>query len=1016
MSFLGGGGKSVSSTPPTAAGALAIQTSVQGRSITLAYGRNRLSPNLFWYNDFVATPVAAASPGGSGKGFGGGQTPQTSSYTYTTAIMMSLCEGPIDSVGTVWKDKDITTLSALAFSLFTGSYSQAVWTYLSTYHPDQALAYIGTAFVAAGPYQLGDSPNLGNHSFEVQALLGYNVGAGIYDADPKAVFYDYLTDARHGLGVSTSLIADWTQFSNYCVANSFLISPIFDSQSAAAQQMMDVLNTLNVAVFESSGLLHIVPLGDTTLTGNGVTYTPNLTPLFDLTDDDFIVSGAEEPVISTRSSPADAYNQLDFECVDRSNNYNVAAVEAKDQNAIELYGLRPASGATAHWITSPTVGQTLAQLMVQRMVYVRNQYKFKLGWKYCVLEPCDLVTITDSSLGLSRQLVRVLTTDEDDNGNITITAERVDVGVAAAPVYGTQAGLGYVPNYQSAPGSISVPILFEPPVELVTSAGGFELWAGLSGVNPLWGGCTVWASSSASGQFKMMGQQHGSARMGITTAALPTVSASPTGQTIDTVNTLAVNVSMSVATLLSGTQLDALNLNTLCYVGGELLSYQTSTLTGTNKYTLSYLVRGVYDDGPYAVASGAQFLRLDDAVFTMPFTPDQIGQTIYLKFTSFNSWGLAEQSLADVPSYAYTFTGAAYLSPLPNVTGFSSGYVADITTLSWNSVTDFRSPDYEIRQGGTWSSGAVIGRFPTLQAPTNGDGTYWIAAHFTVPNGPDIYSPTPVSIVISGSQLTSNVIASYDEAATGWLGTFTDTQILGGYLTLKPSGDILTDPDIIITPDIIWYGGATLSGIYQIPTAHQIGIGYVAPCQVIVNVTKVLGLQLNAADIITSPDVIIINDVLGLDLGNSTYVVPQIRMSQDGTTFGAWQNWIPGVYPAQKYDCRLLLYTSDPQVIPRVPDIVFAVDVPDRIDHYTVAAAAGGSAITFQPDGAASSAPFNGGTNGQALPHPGFAILGGASGDTLLITAFTLSGCTVQVQNGGVGVSGRTVKLTMQGY
>jgi hypothetical protein len=52
-----------------------------------------------------------------------------------------------------------------------------------------------------------------------------------------------------------------------------------------------------------------------------------------------------------------------------------------------------------------------------------NSYTFKLGWKYCLLEPMDLVQITDARLGPSALTVRITAVEEDDEGTLSITAE-----------------------------------------------------------------------------------------------------------------------------------------------------------------------------------------------------------------------------------------------------------------------------------------------------------------------------------------------------------------------------------------------------------------------------------------------------------------------------------------------------------------------------------------------------------------------------------------------------------------
>jgi hypothetical protein len=64
-------------------------------------------------------------------------------------------------------------------------------------------------------------------------------------------------------------------------------------------------------------------------------------------------------------------------------------------------------------------------LLLQRRAYVRNTYRFKLGWRYALLEPMDIVQLTDSTLGLDNKAVRITAIEEDDNGELTLTAEEI---------------------------------------------------------------------------------------------------------------------------------------------------------------------------------------------------------------------------------------------------------------------------------------------------------------------------------------------------------------------------------------------------------------------------------------------------------------------------------------------------------------------------------------------------------------------------------------------------------------
>ena len=136
-------------------------------------------------------------------------------------------------------------------------------------------------------------------------------------------------------------LGDMTQYSNYCVSNSLFISPVLDSQRPARDIITEILEATNSQCFFSEGLLKFVPYGDTTTIGNGAVYTPNTTPIYDLTDDDFLDDGNSDPVRILRSAYQDAFNDVKVEWLNRANSYNPEVLEEKDQSMIELYGLRP---------------------------------------------------------------------------------------------------------------------------------------------------------------------------------------------------------------------------------------------------------------------------------------------------------------------------------------------------------------------------------------------------------------------------------------------------------------------------------------------------------------------------------------------------------------------------------------------------------------------------------------------------------------------------------------------------
>jgi len=135
--------------------------------------------------------------------------------------------------------------------------------------------------------------------------------------------------------------------------------------------------------------------------------------------------GVTDPVLLTRNDPAQATNWLSLEYMDAANGYNPQLVAAFDQGLIDEYGLRSEPPVQAHEFTNATSAAIAAQLLLQRKAYIRNSYHFKLGWRYALLEPMDIVLLTDATLGLVEKAVRITAIEEDDNGELTITADEI---------------------------------------------------------------------------------------------------------------------------------------------------------------------------------------------------------------------------------------------------------------------------------------------------------------------------------------------------------------------------------------------------------------------------------------------------------------------------------------------------------------------------------------------------------------------------------------------------------------
>ena len=565
-----------------------------------------------------------------------------------------------------------TPAQQLGFTLQRGGLGQSAPSWVTTRHPDQALGYSGLAYVAADAYQLGNQAQVQNHVFEVRGI-GSGRYAGSVDCNLADFIAEILSNGRFGARVPSAKISVQA-WSDYCAAAGLLMSPALTSQQPARDVVQRAADLTNSAAIWSVDTLKIIPYGDTALTGNGVTYTPPSAAVYTINDDVWLSESGAEPLTMTQAGPTERFNLIELQYSDRANNYSPNVARATDDSDVRINGQRKQTAVTdASWVCEGAVARTIAQLQLQRALGVVNRYRFALPWSFALLEPMDIVSITDPVLGTVA--VRVTAIEEDLDGSLAVDAEDYPAGVATASVYPVQAGGSYLHDFNAAPGPVMPPVIFEAPEELTTT--GLEVWIAVDGAGANWGGCNVWVSTDGS-NYVQMGQTQGGARYGTLTA--PAASSG----TISVTSSGAIN---------NASAADAAALGSLIYIGGaspEYAAYTTSTLTGAGAYTLTAPVRGAYSTTAAAHESGAPFVRVDDAIVkSQSMALSQIGKTIYFKFCSFNAFGLATQSLADVDAYPYTITGAIAKLP-PASVAWVQAQGSQITFATVTGVTGYR--------------------------------------------------------------------------------------------------------------------------------------------------------------------------------------------------------------------------------------------------------------------------------------------------------------------------------------
>lgn len=649
-----------------------VNTAEYGAVVPEIIGTVRTAGNVIYYDDFTAHEHRETHKAGKG-----GKSKQVSiTYTYTVAVILGLCEGPISGIGKVWIGKNVHNYPAddIQLTLFDGKENQQPWAYTQGKHPEKALPYPGLAYMA-GVIDLGDSGSMPSYNFEVKGRL-LETGDGI-DVNPA----DYIRYVLDKIGKKDMQIIGLDNYKKYCKEADLLISLPPDENAKAAREVVNEIAKLtNAYVFWSNDKLKIVPLADRPV-GN---WTPNKTVVYDLTADDFLPQTGGALVVYKRKDSSAVYNQFPVEFINRANGYEKESVSYEFTEDIKNYGVRAASVTNAHYIYKKERAVKIAEQLARNNKYGRTQYTFKLDWSFCQLEVGDLVRLTDENSGIFEQVAVVSGITEGTDGCLTVTALSRAQGDYSAAKYNIHANdRPFIDYNKSAPDTL--PIIFQPPADLTSD--GLELWIAAKGKADGWGGCTVYVSDDNT-NYRTVGQIAGSARC---------------GKLINNITKDSTDIIVSCNDqLLSGTPQDAERKNTLCWIGGECLSYVTATLLSTGNYKLSGCIRGQYNTTPAAHSAGADFVRLDNAVLHLDFTKDDIGKKIYLKFCSYNIFGAGQQDLSEVKAYEYTLA-PYYIPPVTNITAYNRYRQLADGVSRYDIVVSWTPPELQsYMQGDVW--------------------------------------------------------------------------------------------------------------------------------------------------------------------------------------------------------------------------------------------------------------------------------------------------------------------------
>lgn len=371
--------------------------------------------------------------------------------------------------------------------------------------------------------------------------------------------------------------------------------------------------------------------------------------------------------------------------------------------------------------------------------------------------------------------------------------------------------------------------------------------------------------------------------------------------------------------------------------------------------------------------------------------------TYYIKILPVNIYGV-KRAIADCIAHTrYIFGKTAKPA---DVTEFWGQASIGGLRLDWSAVADVDLDYYKIRYtpdtiSGTWNNAIDVATAYTtsITLPAALSGVYLIKAVDT--SGNESQNAKILTTTIP-TILNWNAQAELIEDPA-FSGTKTDMYVDIGELYLGAVGlfDAIPDFDAVINLDR--YGGTVASGYYE---TAIVNLGSVQTARCSANV-KFQGI--NAETMFD--DIYDFDAVVSLDGDVSEAgVLLQIALSQDGATWGAWQNFFAGDYTAQAYKFRVKAYSNHQSQYLKIIDLEFYVDMPDRIESgQDIVIPAGGQTINFAK-------------SFMVKPKIGLTLQSASAGDYYDLQSVNTAGFTVQIKNSaGAGIS-KTIDWEARGY
>ena len=625
--------------PTASLGDFQFPTAEDGRAIPIAIGTVLVGgSNITWYGDLLKDKIRKKS------GLFGGST--VVGAQYYLGFQAAIC-GPVDElVGLRWDDKPVNYTQTTdgdkevlevddaflfggkdseggivgTMDFYLGTDTQTPNDYLETqFGAGLVPAYRGVSYAVARQMYLGTTKYVKSPAWEVRHCpnsLGLTGDKHVIDgraANPAAAIYYILTDEDFGAGMPAGEIdtATFTAVADTCYDEGLGVNFLFDSFSVAGELVEEILRHID-------GFHYIDP--ETGLFGIG------------LVRDDYVLEDLEtigEDEISSievrEPSWSDLVNYITVEYVDAD--YRKVSLPWPNLAGIERRGEIESRTVAYHGFDSDSAARRVAARLSKRAAYPLKSVDFtvnRTAWNFRNGTP---FLWSGFPYSIEARVMRVYETElgSYEDGKIRLSAVEdifsIDSLAYGSPVSDfvdpvqdpeelTSAFLLETPYHINA-GSESIQALIVAPREN-TSIVGAEIYLDRSGG-------TSYAQGGDVELFHPLGQ--------LTADYDPGMSVDSVGFTVDGGLDLALLASVTEAEFSRGIN--------LALIGDELFAWRDVTDNGDGTYTISRVIRGVFDTVPRPHSE-------DDSVYFLT------------SFTAFDEDPLAADGSVNVKLRPYT--------------------------------------------------------------------------------------------------------------------------------------------------------------------------------------------------------------------------------------------------------------------------------------------------------------------------------------------------------------------------